>query len=149
ASSSGHTGTRHPDGAARRRRRRTDNVSASPTSHGRQPPRTSGRPAMKTSPLTSASAGAATLVMILLAIVLAATPAHTQARPRSDGAPSATLTEHTVTVSGVERRYLMAVPSRLDPRTAVPLVLVFHGFGGSAGQVAAELGFRELAGRER
>ena len=56
------------------------------------------------------------------------------------------LPERTLTVDGRERTYLVAEPDRLDRPMA--LVLVFHGGGGNARQIARHTGFAELARRE-
>jgi polyhydroxybutyrate depolymerase len=55
----------------------------------------------------------------------------------------------TLSVSGVTRHYLLHVPENLPPGRLVPLVLVFHGGGGRASQMAAFTGFDALAEREQ
>jgi len=52
-------------------------------------------------------------------------------------------------VDGVEREYLLHVPSALPAAQAVPLVLVFHGGGGTAAGMMALTRFNALADRER
>ncbi len=56
--------------------------------------------------------------------------------------------ERTIEVDGTSRRYILDVPARIGPRTPVPLVFDFHGFGHSAAGVWKVSGFRELAVRE-
>ena len=82
-------------------------------------------------------------------LLLAAGPAGCQRRtldPRTGAVPGTA--EHQVTVGGIERRYLMTVPPRARNGAPVPVVFIFHGFGGSAEQIAREQGFVELARRE-
>ncbi len=54
----------------------------------------------------------------------------------------------TLRVSGVERTYLLDVPPSYRPGTPAPLVMVFHGAGGSGRRMAPHTGFSRLAGRE-
>lgn len=54
----------------------------------------------------------------------------------------------TVTVGALEREYRLHVPAGL-PDTAVPLVFVFHGGGGTAGGTARLTGFDDVADREK
>jgi polyhydroxybutyrate depolymerase len=53
------------------------------------------------------------------------------ARPRQDQ-----LTRQTWTVDGIERSALVATPSGPTPRGGAPLVLVFHGHGGTSQHAA-------------
>ena len=54
----------------------------------------------------------------------------------------------TLRVNGVERTYLLLVPSSYRPGTPAPLVLVFHGAGGRGRRMAPHTGFSRLAQRE-
>lgn len=53
----------------------------------------------------------------------------------------------TLRVNGVERTYLLYVPPTYQPGTPAPLVLVFHGAGGSGRRMAPHTGFSRLAAR--
>src|SRR5262245_25377092 len=53
----------------------------------------------------------------------------------------------SLTVDGVQRSYRLHVPSGLDAARAAPLVLVFHGGGGTPEQIERESRFSELADR--
>jgi polyhydroxybutyrate depolymerase len=50
---------------------------------------------------------------------------------------------HTLTVSGVERTFILDVPQALKP--GAPLILVFHGYTGSASDMHESSGFNELS----
>ncbi|MFM1943143.1 MAG: hydrolase [Verrucomicrobiota bacterium] len=50
---------------------------------------------------------------------------------------------HTLTIDGRERTFLLDVPQHLQP--GAPLILVFHGFTGSAKDMHATSGFTALA----
>lgn len=50
-----------------------------------------------------------------------------------------------VTVDGVERRYRLVVPKRIDRITAVPLVVAFHGAGDTTEQMAEQTELDALA----
>jgi polyhydroxybutyrate depolymerase len=63
------------------------------------------------------------------------------ARPR---APSGDSVE-TLTRDGVERRYLLHVPTDLPPDGSVPLVVVLHGAGGDPEEIEAGSGWNALA----
>jgi polyhydroxybutyrate depolymerase len=54
----------------------------------------------------------------------------------------------TFRVAGVGRNYLLITPSSYQSGHPVPLVLVFHGAGGSPRQMARHTGFTALAERE-
>jgi polyhydroxybutyrate depolymerase len=54
----------------------------------------------------------------------------------------------TLRVAGVTRSYLLKVPSSVQAGHTVPLVLVFHGAGGTPRQMARHTGFSALAERE-
>lgn len=58
-------------------------------------------------------------------------------------------TEHHLTIDGIDRYYLMVVPSDLEPNKKYPLVIVLHGGGGQAKQVMNFCGFNPLAQREK
>jgi polyhydroxybutyrate depolymerase len=53
-----------------------------------------------------------------------------------------------VSVDGIDRTYLLYVPSTYHPGHPVPLVLVFHGAGASPRSMARHTGFSALAERE-
>lgn len=53
-----------------------------------------------------------------------------------------------VLASGVERSYLLYVPSRIDSASAVPLVLVFHGGFGRGSRICDTTNFNDVADRE-
>ncbi len=73
------------------------------------------------------------LAPVLLAAALAAPPA-----PR--------LARHTLVVDGRTREYYVHRPARL--RAPAPTLLVLHGGGGGARQIAAQAGFDAIAERE-
>jgi polyhydroxybutyrate depolymerase len=67
----------------------------------------------------------------------------------SAGAQSAPVEQsRTLRVAGVERSYLLYVPSEHQASSPAPLVLVFHGAGGRPRQMARHTGFTALAERE-
>lgn len=80
----------------------------------------------------------------LFALVLIATsllaPAAVQAQARSY--------EASLRVGGRERSYLVDLPPQYDGRRALPLVIVFHGGGGSGAQARRQYGMSELGRRE-
>ena len=51
-------------------------------------------------------------------------------------APAPALVSQSWTVNGVERTALVAAPADVSPTTPVPLVLVFHGHGGTSAQAS-------------
>ncbi|MFM7140352.1 MAG: alpha/beta hydrolase family esterase, partial [Alphaproteobacteria bacterium] len=53
--------------------------------------------------------------------------------------------DRVIEVAGVDRRYVLDVPSAPDPRTPLPLLLDFHGLGHSGAGVWKVSGFRALA----
>ncbi len=57
--------------------------------------------------------------------------------------------ERTLEVGGWTRRFVVQVPKGLDPATPAPLVLVFHGAGGSGAGALDRDGWAALADRER
>src|SRR6478736_1083265 len=59
------------------------------------------------------------------------------------------LTDHTITIDERERQYLTYVPPSLDHSKKYPLVIVLHGGGGNAKQMAEFSGFKAVAEREK
>jgi len=55
--------------------------------------------------------------------------------------------DRMIEVGGVERRYVLDVPTEPDPGTPLPLLLDFHGLGHSGAGVWEVSGFRALARR--
>ena len=51
----------------------------------------------------------------------------------------------SITHDGIERDYILYIPELYDGNTAVPLILNFHGFGGSASDYMQEADMRSLA----
>ena len=60
-------------------------------------------------------------------------------------ATDGTVVERTIRVDGVERRYLLYLPSGLDPARPAPLVLNLHGLSSTAERQLAQTGFNETA----
>lgn len=56
--------------------------------------------------------------------------------------------EATLRAGGRERSYLVDLPPQYDGRRALPLVIVFHGGGGSGAQARRAYGMSELGRRE-
>ncbi len=82
-----------------------------------------------------------------LGVVALALGAHVAALPaQSAAAPAGG--RRTLRVNGVERTYLLDVPQSYRPGTQTPLVMVFHGAGGSGRRMAPHTGFSRLAARE-
>ncbi len=54
----------------------------------------------------------------------------------------------TLMIGGTSRTYILHVPSSYDGKTPVPLVLDFHGLGGSGMQEESSSGYRQVADRE-
>ena len=54
--------------------------------------------------------------------------------------------EHTVTVDGISRKYLVFVPKRFEK--PLPVVLAFHGGGSNARQMERYTRFNDLAAKE-
>lgn len=84
-----------------------------------------------------------------------ATSAALRVAPRPSAGCSATTVatgrriEQTITVDGVERRYILDVPDTLEPGKPAALLFDFHGVGHSGAGLWEASGFRELAPRER
>jgi polyhydroxybutyrate depolymerase len=55
---------------------------------------------------------------------------------------------HTITEGGLERTYLLHVPPQYDRAKPLPLVLMLHGFGGTADNAIRETGWSAKADRE-
>jgi polyhydroxybutyrate depolymerase len=77
---------------------------------------------------------------VLLIVITLVIPAALDAQGRSY--------EGRLRVGGRDRTYLVDLPPRYDGRTALPLVLFFHGGGGNARQARRQYGMTELARRE-
>jgi polyhydroxybutyrate depolymerase len=95
------------------------------------------------------------LVAIVAAIgVVAECAAAADVSPRpSAGCSKATIEtgrrlERTVEVDGVRRAYILDVPESIQPKTPVPLLFDFHGFGHSAAGVWEVSKFHALAARD-
>jgi polyhydroxybutyrate depolymerase len=81
-----------------------------------------------------------------LGAVALALGAHAAALPAQSGAALAR-GPPTLRVNGIERTYLLYVPASYRPGTPAPLVMVFHGAGGSGRRMAPHTGFSRLAAR--
>jgi polyhydroxybutyrate depolymerase len=88
-----------------------------------------------------ARAGALVVAVLLVAAASCAKP------PRVTR-PDPALLERDLEVGGRERSYLFFAPPGADPKTPRPLVLVFHGGGGSATSAARLTRFRPLAAEQ-
>ena len=56
--------------------------------------------------------------------------------------------QRSLQIGGLQRSYRLHVPSSVDAERVAPLVLVFHGGGGTPEQIERESRFSELADRE-
>jgi polyhydroxybutyrate depolymerase len=56
--------------------------------------------------------------------------------------------QRTIDVAGISRVYILDVPERVQPKTPVPLLFDFHGFGHSAAGVSSVSKFKQLAARD-
>ena len=86
----------------------------------------------------------ATAVVGIVLVVLFVSFAVVRAiRARADAAfiAAANLQTVTLTVDGIERRALVHVPPDYDGKAAMPVVLMFHGNGGTAESVVKETGW--------
>jgi polyhydroxybutyrate depolymerase len=82
------------------------------------------------------------LSVLALGFALFAAPAqYAAAAPPSDP-------QQSVSVDGMDRTYLLHVPPQHDPEKPMPLVIVLHGHGGSAGAMVGSTGFDAIADRE-
>lgn len=54
----------------------------------------------------------------------------------------------TLTVDGLERNYIVHVPTRYDSQTPIPVVIMLHGGGGTASGAMRETGWAEKANKE-
>lgn len=80
-----------------------------------------------------------TVILVLLLSALACR--------RTTSAPSGDTT-YSLTHDGIERTYVLHVPSSYDGKSAVPLVLDFHGGGGNANTEMTTSKFSGLADRK-
>lgn len=62
--------------------------------------------------------------------------------------PTPADTTHTLTHDGIERTYILHLPSSYDENKPAPLVLSFHGGAGNAENQRRVSGFNELADKE-
>ena len=63
-----------------------------------------------------------------------------------DGGGSGTVTTRYVLVGGRNRSYELQIPRNSSKHTALPVILVFHGDGGTAAAQAADDHYRDVAG---
>jgi polyhydroxybutyrate depolymerase len=82
-------------------------------------------------------------VIILVLVIVAASPANGGLRERKAHDP-----QQTITVGGTARTYLLHVPGSLQKGKPAPLVLVFHGGGGHAGNMPKFTQFDRLADQQ-
>jgi len=83
-------------------------------------------------------------IYVLLFVVIVGFRRHAMAADPAHGTTSATLT-----VNGLERTYLVHLPSNYDGKTALPLVLVLHGATESAESVERLSAMSEKADKEK
>ena len=55
---------------------------------------------------------------------------------------------HDIVHDGVNREYVLYIPNSYDGTSSIPLMLNFHGFGGSASDYMQEADMRSLAEAE-
>ena len=79
---------------------------------------------------------------LLLAALVAASPT----LPAQT--PSVRSAEHHIVVDGRQRSFLVDLPPGYDDRQRYPLVLDFHGGGGSPASARKQAGFSALGARE-
>ena len=95
--------------------------------------------------MTKCRGASATIVLLAFSLILAAC----QVDDVGFVAPSATpAPTHTIDVDGEFRNYELHVPAAEQPDPGWPLVIVFHGLGGSASQMRARTDFDDLADDE-
>ena len=87
------------------------------------------------------------LSAIALALVARAATLPAQSVPAA-ASPALAGEPRTLEAGGVTRRYFLYLPSTWHRGRPVPLVLVFHGGGGRASDIAPHTGFSRLAERE-
>ena len=92
---------------------------------------------MKTLRRAAASSGIALVVLAMAFAIMRGQ------RAKADAAfiAAANLENITLTVDGIERRALFHLPPTFDGKTPLPLVLMFHGNGGTAEAVVKETGW--------
>lgn len=98
-------------------------------------------------PHSSARHGLRAAAWFCAATLLLASPASRAAESTAAGAPGDTQAR-SVKVGSGQRSYRIHVPAALPRDRAVPLVLVFHGGGGTPEQIERESRFSALAARE-
>ena len=76
--------------------------------------------------------------LAVLIVICAARPVRAQSAPGSS-------TEHHIVVDGRKRSYLVDLPPRYDARQRYPVVLDFHGGGGSPASARTQSGLSTLA----
>jgi polyhydroxybutyrate depolymerase len=84
--------------------------------------------------------------VLVCSFMLACNPE--KARSRDKPAESGTH-ELSVAVNGLERTYLVHVPAAYKPQIPLPLVIMFHGGGGTAKAAAWETEWTVKAEKER
>ncbi len=92
----------------------------------------------------SVTSSASVATTTTIPIVATSEPTTMLAPPGRPRAPSGDSVE-TLTHDGVERRYLLHVPTDLPADRAVPLVLVLHGAGGDPEDIEAGSGWNAIA----
>ena len=58
-------------------------------------------------------------------------------------------TSVNINVDGLNRRYLLYLPSGFDPSENLPVMMWFHGGGGTTNEGLSEADFRSLANSQR
>jgi len=100
-------------------------------------------------------AGAVLIGLAACGKVALAPTATSTAFPTNTPAPTATATlaatlqpddsQRTLTVNGLERTYLLHIPSGINAGQSVPLVFVFHGYSENATYIQQMSGFNDIA----
>jgi polyhydroxybutyrate depolymerase len=91
------------------------------------------------------------LVLLFGAAIVAAIRALILLRRRPaplERAPLGQLVSQRIRFAGMDRRFLIYVPSSYSAERPLPLVLVFHGGAGTAARIAAKTGIHDLAREE-